>query len=167
MSTHADYMANKEQNPLIQFISIASLNIKGLTKQFFLLLKSLLFHFIVRRNVQWNALMLWLSVRSPAKLTRNISQNAVKITLLSCLRNAGLCKHSGHESSNSAKKSLKMCLKTHKHYFQSCSYICSNAHLGSSLGKVKAEVCTFLDIKILSPFLSQTTSPTKNQRLNQ
>lgn len=142
-------MAKKEQNPLIQYISIASLNIKGLTKQF-LLLKLLLFHFIVRRNVQWNALMLWLSVRSPAKLTRNISQNAVKITLLSCLRNAGLCKHSGHESSNSAQKSEKICLKTHKHMFINL-FKCSP---GSSLGKVKADVFTFFDIKILSPFPS-------------
>jgi len=40
-----------------------------------------------------------------------------KITLLSCLRNAGLCKHSGHESSNRAQKSDNIRLKTHKHMF--------------------------------------------------
>lgn len=57
-----------------------------------LLIMLLLFHFIVRRNAQWNVLMLWLCAQSTARLTSNISQHAVKVTLLYGVRPAGMCR---------------------------------------------------------------------------
>lgn len=103
----------------------------------------LLFHFIVRRNVQWNVLMFWLSVRSPARLTCNISQHAVKITFLSCPKMwAWIFKQ--------CSTTRKICLKTLKQ----SGHVHISAHLGLHLTKLNLKCVNFFDIKILSPFPS-------------